>query len=128
MLSTCCWEGSDEQKCSEPATQTYSEVLEVIDGDFVAEQVQKSVLQHASVAVAVSPCQILGYTQHMPRPACSREDEAIAVDPIRVLGVEVHELVEEDVGNRCHAHWSTRMPRVGRERGIDGQRPDGVDA
>lgn len=32
----------------------------------------------------------------------SREDESIAVQPLGVLGVEVHELVEENVGNRSH--------------------------
>lgn len=32
-----------------------------------------------------------------------RENEAITVQPFGVLGVELHELVEKDVGNRCHA-------------------------
>lgn len=35
--------------------------------------------------------------------ANSREDEAITVQPAGVLGVELHELVEKNVGNRCHA-------------------------
>lgn len=33
----------------------------------------------------------------------SRENESIAVEPLGALGVEVHELVEKDVGDRCHA-------------------------
>lgn len=60
-----------------------------------------------------------------------RKDKSIAVDPIGVCRVELHELVEEDVGNRCHApktllvylvhlrynscsnlHRGTRMARV----------------
>lgn len=36
-----------------------------------------------------------------------------------VLGVESHELVEEDVGDRGHAHGGTGMARVGLEGGID---------
>ncbi len=32
-----------------------------------------------------------------------REDETIAVQPRGVLGVEAHELVEENVGNGSHA-------------------------
>lgn len=33
----------------------------------------------------------------------SREDETVTVQPVGVLGVELHELVEKDVGNGCHA-------------------------
>ena len=36
-----------------------------------------------------------------------REDKTIAVQPLRVLGVEGHELVEQDVGYRGHAHRGT---------------------
>jgi hypothetical protein len=32
---------------------TYTEVLQVVDGEGIAEEVQKSVLEHAAVAVAV---------------------------------------------------------------------------
>jgi hypothetical protein len=48
-----------------------------------------------------------------------REDEAIAVDPVGVLGVESHELVEQDVGRRGHAHRGARVAGVGLEGGID---------
>lgn len=44
-----------------------------------------------------------------------RENEAITVDPFGVLGVEGHELVEEDVGHRGHAHGGAGMARVGLE-------------
>lgn len=54
-----------------------AEVLEVIDGELVAEQVQQRVLEHTAVAVG--------------------EDKAVTVQPLGVLGVELHELVEEDV-------------------------------
>ena len=48
-----------------------------------------------------------------------RENEAVAVDPFGVLGVESHELVEQDVGNRGHAHRGARVTRVGLRGGID---------
>jgi hypothetical protein len=48
-----------------------------------------------------------------------RENEAVAIHPIGVLGVESHELVEKDVGHRGHAHRGARMAGVGRKRGID---------
>ncbi|KAI5462659.1 hypothetical protein BGZ63DRAFT_220928 [Mariannaea sp. PMI_226] len=32
-----------------------------------------------------------------------RENEAVTVEPLGVLGVELHELVEEDVGNGSHS-------------------------
>lgn len=32
-----------------------------------------------------------------------REDESVTIQPLWVLGVKPHELVEEDVGNWCHA-------------------------
>ena len=48
-----------------------------------------------------------------------RQDETITIDPIWVLGVEGHELVEQDMGNGCHAHGSSGMTGVGFEGGID---------
>ena len=48
-----------------------------------------------------------------------REDKSVAVQPLRVLGVESHELVEQDVGNRGHAHRGARVTRVGLRGGID---------
>lgn len=76
-----------------------TEVLQVVERDTVAEQVQQSILQHAAMAVG--------------------EDEAVAVEPLGVLRVEGHELVEQDVGDRSHAHGRTGVARVGLERGID---------
>ncbi len=56
------------------------------------------------------------------------KDEAVAVRPDRVLGVEAQELLPEGVGERRQRH---RRPRVARVRLLDrvyGQRPDRVDA
>ena len=55
-----------------------TEVLEVVEGELVAEQVEQGVLQDTAVAVG--------------------EDEAVTVEPLGVLGVEPHELVEQHVG------------------------------
>ena len=49
----------------------------------------------------------------------SRKHKSVTVDPIWVLWVECHELVEQDVGNGRHAHRRTRVTRVGLGRGID---------
>ena len=79
--------------------QTYSEVLDVIHGDGIAEEVEESILEHAAMAVG--------------------ENETIAVDPVGVLRVEAHEFVEEDVSDGGHAHGGTGMAGIGLEGGID---------
>ena len=76
-----------------------AELFQVLDADCVAEKVEEGVVEHASVAVG--------------------KHEAVAVDPVGVLGVEGHELVEEDVGHRRHAHGRARVARVGLEGSID---------
>lgn len=48
-----------------------------------------------------------------------RQDETITIDPIRVLGVEAHEFVKHDVGNRCHTHGGSGMTGISFEGGID---------
>lgn len=48
-----------------------------------------------------------------------RENETITVDPVGVLGVEVHELVEQNVGDGGHAHRGTRVARVSLGGGIN---------
>lgn len=55
-----------------------TEVLQVVEGELIAEEVEQGVLQHTTVAVG--------------------EDEAVTVEPLGVLGVEPHELVEEHMG------------------------------
>lgn len=52
-----------------------------------------------------------------------RKDESIPVDPAGVLWVERHELVEQDVGDRGHAHRRTGVPGVGVGSRIDLQLP-----
>ena len=48
-----------------------------------------------------------------------RENKTITVDPVGVLGVEVHELVEQNVGHGGHAHGGTRVARVSLGGGIN---------
>jgi hypothetical protein len=55
-----------------------AEVLEVVHGEVVAEEVEQGVLQNTAMAVG--------------------EDEAVTVEPLGVLGVEPHELVKEHMG------------------------------
>lgn len=61
------------------------------------------------------------YLEHLQGAAVGyiREDKSISVEPVWVLGVEGHELVEEDMGSWCAAHRGTGMTRVGFEGGID---------
>lgn len=42
-----------------------------------------------------------------------RENESVSVDPVGVLGVETHELVEKNVRDRGHTHGCTGVTRVG---------------
>lgn len=48
-----------------------------------------------------------------------REDESISIDPIRILRVEGHEFVEENVGRRSQTHGGTGMSGIRFEGGID---------
>lgn len=49
----------------------------------------------------------------------SRKHESIAVEPLWVLWVVVHDPVPEDVGHWGHAHWGAGVTGVGREGRID---------
>ena len=51
-----------------------------------------------------------------------RENETITVDPVGVLGVEVHELVEQNVGHGGHTHRGTGVTGVGLGGGINLER------
>jgi hypothetical protein len=47
-----------------------------------------------------------------------RQNETITVDPVGVLWIERHELVEEHMGDGSQAHGGARMAGIGLERGI----------
>jgi hypothetical protein len=73
----------------------------------VSGEVEQSVLEHAPVA--------------------GGEDKAVAVEPVRVLGVVPHDLVVEDVAHGRASHGEPRVAGVGLLDGVDGQEPDRVD-
>jgi hypothetical protein len=55
------------------------------------------------------------------------EDEAVAVEPVWVLGVVPHELVVQDVTHRSTPHGQTRLvTRVGLLHDVHPQEPDRV--
>ena len=49
----------------------------------------------------------------------SREDEAVAIEPGGVIGVEVHEFLEQEVAGGGRAHWKARVARARLLYGID---------
>jgi hypothetical protein len=85
-----------------------AEVLELVERQVVAAEVQHGVQEHRAVA--------------------GGEDEAVAVGPRRVCGVVLHDPREEQIGDGSHRHRQPRVPGVGCLDAVHGQRADGVDA
>src|SRR5690606_9933391 len=83
-----------------------AEALDLLDRQVVAGQVQQCVLQHRAVPVG--------------------EHEAVAVEPLRVVGVMAQVVVPEHLGDVGHAHRHARMAGVGGLDGVDGEKTDGV--
>jgi hypothetical protein len=48
-----------------------------------------------------------------------REDKSISIQPIGILGIEGHALVEENMGRRSQSHGCAGMAGIGLEGGID---------
>ena len=88
----------------------YTERLEVIHGDAVSEKVEESILEHAAVAVAIA--NTLAKIVLAREIGFIREDKSVTVSPVGILGVKLHELVEENVGHRGHAHRGTGVTGV----------------
>lgn len=78
-----------------------TERLQVVHGHFETKEVKHHVLQRARVSV--------------------RQDEAIAVRPMRVLGVRTDKMREEDVRHRSASHGGAWMARVGTACNIGSQ-------
>ena len=83
------------------------ELLEVVEREVVAGEVQRGVLEDARVA--------------------GREHEAVAVRPARIGGVVSHALAVEDVGDGRERHGGSRVAGVGLLDRVHGEAADGVD-
>ena len=84
-----------------------AEPLQLVEREVVAGQVQRRVLEDARVP--------------------GREDEAVAVGPLRVRRVVVHHLAVEEVRDRRERHRRAGMAGVRLLHRIHRQRADGVD-
>ncbi len=85
-----------------------TELLELLERQVVAGQVQKRVEEHRAVS--------------------GREDEPVTVRPRRVLGVVVEELRPEDVGHRGRAHRHARVAGVRLLNPVGRKHADRIDA
>ncbi len=85
-----------------------AEVLDLVERQVVAREVQDGVQEHRSVAGA--------------------EHEAVAIGPRRVRRVVGHDATEEEVRRRRHGHRQAGVPGVGLLDRIHRQRADRVDA
>ncbi|MCY1515307.1 hypothetical protein D9M68_498890 [compost metagenome] len=83
-----------------------AELLQVLDAEVVAGQVQQRIDQHRAVAVG----------QH----------EAVAVGPLRIGRVVAQVIAPQHFGDVRHAHWGTGMAAVGFLHGIHAQCADGI--
>ena len=83
-----------------------AKVADVFVRDVVAAQVEKRVQEHRRVT--------------------AREHESVAVEPLRVAGIVLQMLLEEDVTDRCERHGRARMAGVGGLDRIHGKDTDGV--
>ena len=84
-----------------------AELLELRHRQVVAGEMQRAVEQRRGVAVG--------------------EDEAVAVDPLGVGGIVLHELVIEQVGDGRAAERGAGVAGVGLLNSVDGEEAEGVD-
>ena len=85
-----------------------AEALQLVQRQIVAGQVQQAVEQHGAVA--------------------GGENEAIAVEPRRVLGIVLQKLIPESKSRGGKAHRHARMPGVGVLHGVGRKNANGVNA
>ncbi len=84
-----------------------AELLQLVEGHVgVAGEMQQRIEQHRAVA--------------------GRQDEAVAIGPVGLRGVELQEPGKQDGGHVGHAHRHAGMPRIRLLHGVHGQGPDGV--
>ena len=56
-----------------------------------------------------------------------RQDEAVAVRPDRVGGIEIEQLLPQPIGDRRNAHRGAWMAGIGFLNGVNRQRSDRID-
>ena len=85
-----------------------AELLDVVERDVVAGEIESAVEQHRAVA--------------------GRQHETIAAEPFRIFRVVAHEARVEQVRDRRHAHRQSAMATVGLLHRVDRQHANRVDA
>ncbi len=83
-----------------------AELLEIVDRQCVAGEMQQRVQQHRAVSVG--------------------EHEAVAIPPRRIRRIVLKEIAPQDFGDVGHAHRRARVARVRFLYGVHRQRADGV--
>ena len=73
----------------------------------VASKMKQSILQHTAMS--------------------GRQNEAIPIEPVRILGVVFHDLIVENMTHRRTAHGQTRVTGISFLNRINGQESDRVD-
>ncbi len=84
------------------------ELLDVVEREIVAREIEDAVEQHAGMA--------------------RRQDEAVAVQPFGIRGIVSQMPLPQHVRERCQGHRRAGMSRIGLLHGIHRERADGVDA
>src|SRR6202044_110928 len=88
------------------AAAELAEVLDLLQPERVARQVQKGVQKHRAMPI--------------------REHETVAVDPQRVARIVLQKVGPEDLGNIRHTHWHARMSRIGTLYSVHGECAEGI--
>jgi len=83
------------------------ELLQIIESEVVASEVENTVQQHRRVS--------------------GGQDETIAIEPARIRGIVAQVLRPESVGKRCERHRRARVSRVRFLNGIHSENSDRVD-
>ena len=84
-----------------------TEILEFLQREIVAGQVEQGIEEHRTVAGA--------------------EDKPVAVGPVGVSRTETQVSAPERQRGSCHAHWQARMSRIGGLHSVQGQHSNSVD-
>jgi hypothetical protein len=104
-------------RMSRSMTSKLTEPFQFIHRQFKSKQMEKDILQTASMSIPTLTC----------RKDDVRKNKSIPVQPVRVFRVEFHKFVPEDVTHGCHAHRCARMARICLCGHINCQTTDCVD-